>query len=160
MAASQGGHKDVVRLLIQSGADVDSRDNCGCTPLMPASHAGYLDVVRLLLESGAVADSFDNYGWTPLMSALQGGHMDVVHLLLRSGAAVNGRPDGHQTSSSSTSRSIIYLLLSQKSHYYMPTTQIHVQTETVSLPLSISRPPVAISPLLNYSFSTAQRSTC
>jgi ankyrin repeat protein len=160
MVASQAGHKDVVRLLIQSGAAVDSRDNCGCTPLMPASHGGYLEVVRLLLKSGAIADSYDDYGWTPLMSAIQGGHADIVRLLLDSGAAVNGCRNDHWTSSSSMSRHLPVAVQKSKALSYLLTAQIHIQTKTVSAPLSISHPPMAISPLLSYSFATAQRSTC
>lgn len=37
----------------QAGADVDSANNNGMTPLMLASKGGHADVVKLLLDSGA-----------------------------------------------------------------------------------------------------------
>jgi ankyrin repeat protein len=58
---SANGHLDVVRLLLQSGAVVDTQDNDGWTPLHSASQSkndgGHLDVVRLLLQSGATIES-------------------------------------------------------------------------------------------------------
>jgi ankyrin repeat protein len=44
---------DVVRLLIERGADVDQGDNAGWTPLHLAAANGYLEIARLLLDAGA-----------------------------------------------------------------------------------------------------------
>ncbi|KIX03194.1 uncharacterized protein Z518_06746 [Rhinocladiella mackenziei CBS 650.93] len=51
--ASENGHEDVARLLIEKGAAVDSTDEYGRTPLSWASGNGHEDVVRLLIEKGA-----------------------------------------------------------------------------------------------------------
>ena len=53
MLASETGHIDVVRLLLENGADVDSHHNGGWTALMPASQNGHLEVVHLLLQNRA-----------------------------------------------------------------------------------------------------------
>ena len=52
-AASKAGETQVVRLLIDSGADIEARDNRENTPLVLASHGGHIDAVRVLIESGA-----------------------------------------------------------------------------------------------------------
>ena len=48
--ASQEGHVDVVRVLLEQGAVIDNADDDGYTPLYVASQEGHVDVVRMLLE--------------------------------------------------------------------------------------------------------------
>src|SRR5712691_9403969 len=50
---SRAGHIDLVRLLIEHGADVAAQSKNGMTPLHEASEAGHVDVARLLIEHGA-----------------------------------------------------------------------------------------------------------
>ena len=53
MMASQAGHVEIVRLLLNKGADVDARINeDGLTALIIASRFGHPDVVKLLLDKG------------------------------------------------------------------------------------------------------------
>ncbi|CAE7216287.1 ANKRD1 [Symbiodinium sp. KB8] len=59
--ASQCGHAEIVRLLVEAGAHKDMRDeqnSCGhgLTALMYASMNGHVEVVRLLVEAGADKD--------------------------------------------------------------------------------------------------------
>ncbi|KAI9511648.1 ankyrin repeat-containing domain protein [Russula earlei] len=89
MSASDGGHLHLVRLLLQSGADVESRSKIGSSPLLIASYHGHMDTIRFLLQSGAAARSQNDMGHTPLMMASQNGHRDVVRLLLQNGAVVD-----------------------------------------------------------------------
>ena len=51
--AAWGGNKDVVRLLLERGADIGVRDEGQGTPLHNAAKGGNKDVARLLLERGA-----------------------------------------------------------------------------------------------------------
>lgn len=53
MRAIGGKHVEVVRALLQSGADVHARSKGGYTPLLFAAQEGDLESARLLLASGA-----------------------------------------------------------------------------------------------------------
>ena len=52
-AASLHGHKDVVKFLVQNGANLNSNDNWNCTALHNAAGAGHLQIVDLLCQAGA-----------------------------------------------------------------------------------------------------------
>ena len=49
--ASQNGHVEVVRALVEAGASVDQANNDGRTPLFMASQNGHVEVVKALLEA-------------------------------------------------------------------------------------------------------------
>ena len=54
MIAAESGHLEVVRLLLQAGANKDSTNRrTGATALMVAANSGQLEVVRLLLDARA-----------------------------------------------------------------------------------------------------------
>jgi Ankyrin repeats (3 copies) len=74
--ASQNGHTEVIRILLQCGADAEARDNNNWTPLHCALRQGRLDVVQLLLNRGADATARDNYNNTPLhLVSLRHGYL-------------------------------------------------------------------------------------
>ena len=50
---------DVVRVLVEQGADIDKAKNDGATPLFIASQNGHVDVVRVLVEQGADINKAD-----------------------------------------------------------------------------------------------------
>ena len=77
--AASEGHEAVARLLLESKADVDAKDNDGSTPLHCAAWGGHEAVARLLLESKAHVDAKDNDGRTPLYYAK--GKKAVVRLI-------------------------------------------------------------------------------
>ena len=67
MLASQYGHSEVARLLLEAGANKEwwaPEEACwhreGWTVLMQASQYGHLDVACLLLEAGSAKDSIDD----------------------------------------------------------------------------------------------------
>jgi ankyrin repeat protein len=88
-AASGAGHLEIVRSLLEGGANIDERDESHRTPLSHASGSGRVEVAKLLIEYGADVNSSDGTGWTPLHSASSHGHAGVVHLLLDHGADAN-----------------------------------------------------------------------
>ena len=47
------GDIDEVQLLIESGTDINNKNNDGDTPLFMACYHGYIDIVKLLIDNGA-----------------------------------------------------------------------------------------------------------
>ncbi|KAI0449474.1 hypothetical protein F5B21DRAFT_47833 [Xylaria acuta] len=87
------GHEAVVRLLLEKGADIESKDKgYDRTPLSWAAHQGHKGVVKLLVEKGADIESKDKkYGQTSLSWAAQRGHEGVVKLLVEKGADIESK---------------------------------------------------------------------
>lgn len=88
LVASQGGHFEVVQVLIEAAADLDkATSSTGFTSLLVASQKGHSEVVRLLIAAGADKEKSSNgAGITPLIMASQRGHLEVVRLLVEAGA--------------------------------------------------------------------------
>lgn len=78
--AAEEGHEEVVRLLLDAGADVEGQEEDGWTALMEASCAGYLPIVQRLVEQGADVNAWSQ-GETPLMLAARGVHREVYEFL-------------------------------------------------------------------------------
>ncbi len=72
--------------LIKGGADVNTRDRHGETPLMYAAYAGSLDAMKLLLTGGASVDAQSQSGATALIWAAT--DLAKVRLLIDHGANV------------------------------------------------------------------------
>jgi uncharacterized protein len=83
MLASLKGLTDVVRQLVEKGADVNKP---GWAPLHYAATHGHLDIMALLLENHAYIDASSPNGSTPLMMAALYGTPSAVKLLLEAGA--------------------------------------------------------------------------
>lgn len=89
MEASSGGYIDIVKLLLEHSADVNSQSQAGNTALIYACCGGYEDVVEVLLNHGADIEAHNENGHTPLMEAASGGHVNVAKMLLERGACIN-----------------------------------------------------------------------
>ena len=87
--ASLNGHKDVIQLLLDSGAKPNKARKDGNTPLHEASIRVHTDAVKLLLEGGADPNKANENGGTPLQYAVLQGQKDVVELLLDGGSEAN-----------------------------------------------------------------------
>ena len=98
------GHLDIALLLLERGADPDSRFHGDQTALYMASSRGYSEVVGSLIDRGADLNSqcLDNNNtqdvrWTPLQASIYNGHLDTALLLLEHGANPEPRYNGEQT---------------------------------------------------------------
>ncbi|KAH9088106.1 hypothetical protein LEN26_019668 [Aphanomyces euteiches] len=89
LLASNDGHFNVVKHLIDKGAKINVVDRERPTPLHLASNEGYIDVAKHLVDNRADVDAADIYGRAPLHLASQRGHLDVVKHLIDIGADIN-----------------------------------------------------------------------
>jgi serine/threonine-protein phosphatase 6 regulatory ankyrin repeat subunit B len=89
MMAAAKGNREICRLLIEAGADVNLADVWGGTPLQEACYWGHLAVAGLLLKSGAGINNAERRGLTPLMRSASRGNTAIVKLLLSKNADVH-----------------------------------------------------------------------
>lgn len=88
--SSDGGHFEVVQLLISHNADLEAHGELG-TALQAAAAKGHLGVVHLLLEDGAEVNTKHGPNGSALhaASADTRDKFDTVQVLLEAGAHVN-----------------------------------------------------------------------
>ncbi|XP_063438384.1 ankyrin repeat domain-containing protein 29-like [Mytilus trossulus] len=80
--ASQEGHIDTVKLMLERNPNIAQGNMHGSSPLNIASMHGHTGVVRLLLEKRSNVDICDIDGSSPLLWASKEGYKDIVELLL------------------------------------------------------------------------------
>ena len=79
------GHHDIVRLLLKSKAELNTKDASGWTPLHVASAHNDVELVRLLVGRGARLNATDHQGHSPLKWARETGSRDVFAYLKSQG---------------------------------------------------------------------------
>jgi uncharacterized protein len=113
ICAASHGDADVVRVLLEAGADVDLTDNPPETALRMAAAFGWPEIVDMLIAAGAkpqsiieAAGSGDVSGWDlagltdhqracGLRAAAVNERLDVIDQLLDAGTPVDAEVDGH-----------------------------------------------------------------
>lgn len=80
---------EVLKNLILMGADPNTKDSNGWTPLHYACQSGDLEAVKILVESNSKLDSYSNNKRTPLHFACSGNFPEIVEYLLNSSADPN-----------------------------------------------------------------------
>jgi ankyrin repeat protein len=83
LVAALTGHQEIARILIDNGAEIDSRADDGRTPLMLAASKGDNDFVSFLLKAGADPSLIDKSGATAASLAEAKGHNEVREHLQR-----------------------------------------------------------------------------
>jgi ankyrin repeat protein len=107
MRAAYSGDIDVVRLLVEHGADPLVRNRDNETPLLAASGYGWIDgysqgrsdaerleTIAYLIELGADVNWACNDGITPLMMAANFGNVEMIQYLVDQGADLAARDLG------------------------------------------------------------------
>lgn len=83
MLAAISGELEIVRLLVEHGAEVN---RSGWSALHYAATGGHVPVLRYLIEQNAYIDAESPNKTTPLMMAARHQHIPAVHLLVDLGA--------------------------------------------------------------------------
>uniref|UniRef100_A0A8R1TVW6 ANK_REP_REGION domain-containing protein n=1 Tax=Onchocerca volvulus TaxID=6282 RepID=A0A8R1TVW6_ONCVO len=86
MEACCAGHSDIVKHLLERGADMNAMSATKNTPLIYASAAG--NCANLLLDYGCDTTIRNDNGHCALMEAASSGYLDVVSLLVQHGFQV------------------------------------------------------------------------
>jgi uncharacterized protein len=89
LLACQYGNTDILRALLDAGADVNDVSSNGISALTLCAGSAPTTIVKRFIEQGAKVTSADVLGQTALMHAAANGKSDNVSLLLNSGANIN-----------------------------------------------------------------------
>jgi ankyrin repeat protein len=88
----------MVTLLLEQGAELETKDSSGRTLLSWAAGRGHREPVTLLLEKGAELETKDNSGRTPLSWAAGSWNgAEMVKLLLEKGAELETKDNSGRT---------------------------------------------------------------
>uniref|UniRef100_A0A8C1Y5M1 Euchromatic histone-lysine N-methyltransferase 2 n=1 Tax=Cyprinus carpio TaxID=7962 RepID=A0A8C1Y5M1_CYPCA len=87
--AAEHRHIDVIRALLNRGADVTLRDKEMNVCLHWASFSGCAEIAELVLNAGCPLTSINQHGDTPLHIAAREGYIDCVTLFLSRGADID-----------------------------------------------------------------------
>ena len=94
---SREGDLEKVSVILDAGADVNTKDGDGWTSLLYAANKGYTEIAAVLLDHGANVNVKCPMGWSPLYETARSGHTEMVALLLDRGAEVNIRDYANRT---------------------------------------------------------------
>jgi ankyrin repeat protein len=86
--ASEGGYINIVKLLLDRGADIDAKVDLWGTALTIAAVSNQEEVVRLLLERGADVNVENEFCSGALDAAAQYGHEEIAEMLYDAGADI------------------------------------------------------------------------
>ena len=88
MEAVNLGHEKCVETLIEAGADVNTVDHHGNTPVSESATSNRVNCLKLLIRAGADVNKWNKTGGTPLLRATFKQN-SCVQLLIEAGADVN-----------------------------------------------------------------------
>lgn len=89
MEAAQEGHIELVKFLLENGANGHAQTQTRDTALTYACENGHTDVAEVLLIYGAELEHESEGGRTPLMKSCRAGHICTIKFLISKGADVN-----------------------------------------------------------------------
>jgi ankyrin repeat protein len=113
--AAEVGNLELVRFLVNKGADVNAKDKEKLSPIVLIGgddEDESRDILQILLDHGADVNATDEDGDTLLMRACDDDNVDVVKVLLGHRAKVNLKnPDGETALDKTTSEEVRQLLI-------------------------------------------------
>jgi len=97
--AAYMGHDEIVKALLEAGADVTAVDpGMKATALHAAAYAGRTGAAHLLIEYGIEIDKQGPYnGYTALHDAVWQNNVDTAEVLINAGANLHIKSNGGQT---------------------------------------------------------------
>lgn len=80
--SSSSGYTEVVRILLENGANIEAKTSMSRTPLHIACMRGNMPIVEILVENNANINTTDNDFNTPLHYVCEHGFIDILKFLL------------------------------------------------------------------------------
>ena len=93
--AAANGYIEMVRMLIENGISVNTRNRINTTALHEAVRKGNTEMTRFLIKHGADVNAHGQFGYTPLMLGVK--YDEIVAMLIDAGADINARSDSNNT---------------------------------------------------------------
>jgi len=113
-----GGNIEMIKLLVESGAEVNARDNERKTAFLYACASGNTEAVKFLWEKGALLSVFNKAGANATILAAMRGNAEMMAFLIEKKLNVNAQDNGGMTplmySAASKNKALVDLLLSKK----------------------------------------------
>jgi len=91
LAAVRVGNFELIKLLVNKGADVNLHGHSNETALMAAAKHGDINMVRFLIKKGAKVKSLVKYWGSAMSVASNEGHIEIVKYLHSNGADIDSR---------------------------------------------------------------------
>ena len=95
--AARGVHYEILKYLIEKGADVNAFDKNNVTALISVVARNHPKAVKLLIENGSDVNVKSNAEYTALHYAASDGFIEVVKLLIKNGAKLDIKNDYQRT---------------------------------------------------------------
>jgi ankyrin repeat protein len=89
IVAARKGKVDLVRRLIEAGADVNRAAPGDGNPLIAASKRGEMTIIEMLVRAGADVNAHVQSDETPLINAARENRLEAARYLIAQGADVN-----------------------------------------------------------------------
>ncbi len=86
LAIQYNGNPQIIKELIEAGADVNARDSSLIPPLMGAVYANDFEIIKILIIAGADVNAQDGQGRTALTWARLERKWEIVKMLIEAGA--------------------------------------------------------------------------
>lgn len=83
--ATEHDQIEIVKFLLDNGADVNSFEMNNITPLHISAQNGNIELMELLINKGAKINAIDKKGWTPLDRAIRWENPDAADFLKKKG---------------------------------------------------------------------------
>lgn len=92
--AARFGRLEILRELIQAGANINARLNNNLTALHLAVIGGHVEIVRELIAAHARINELDDFQRPPLHHAIQRNNLEITRMLIQAGADISVPNDG------------------------------------------------------------------
>ncbi|XP_040306634.1 ankyrin repeat domain-containing protein 31 isoform X2 [Herpailurus yagouaroundi] len=136
--AATRGNLSLVKALIESGADVNVKDNAGWTPLHESSSKRSNDIIVELLKAGANVNCENLGGILPLHDVASSSHLKAAEILLQHGANPNQKNQKQNTALNEADDEKTKKLL--KSYDAVETDNRDESNATVTVKIPAARP--------------------